>query len=274
MKISTKTLADFLGAEHEGDNIEITGVNSIDRADHKELTFCVYDDPKWFERTSAEAIVSLSELSFEPNNTLIKVNNPKLGFIKIIEEFFREKPNSTKIHTSAVIGEEVEIGDQCDIGPHVHIRGKVTIGDRCTIKSGASIGGDGSGYLEGENGELVKQMYQGKVIIEDDVEIGANSVIDRGDFEETIVGKGTKIDDLVHISHDTVVGKHTMINRGCSTSGTVKIGDHVTMHPHATIAPHIEVEDRAEIGMNSTVLDDVKAGTTVVGSPAKIIRSD
>ncbi|WP_083902464.1 DapH/DapD/GlmU-related protein [Natronorubrum sulfidifaciens] len=274
MRISTCELADFLDAEHAGDPIEIMGVNSIDRADQHELTFCVYDDPKWFERTSAEAVVSLSDLSFEPDATLIKIDDPQLGFIKIVDEFFRERPDSMEIHPSTVIGDDVEIGNRCEIGPHVHIRGDVTIGDRCIIKSGASIGGDGSGYVENENGRLVKQIYQGKVIIEDDVEIGANSVIDRGDFEETIVEQGTKIDDLVHLSHDTVVGKHTMINRGCSTSGTVTIGDHVTLNPHSAIAPHVEVGDRAEVGMNSTVLDNVEAGTTVVGSPAKVINSD
>ena len=117
-------------------------------------------------------------------------------------------------------------------------------------------------------------MYQGNVIIEDNVEIGSNSVIDRGDFEETIVGQGTKIDDLVHLSHDTVIGKNTMINRGCSTSGTVTIGDHVTLHPHAAVAPHVQIGDRAEVGMNSTVLKDVDPETTVVGSPAEVIRSN
>jgi len=274
MEISTSELADYLDAKHEGEPVIIKGVNSIDRADQHELTFCVYDDPRWFARTSAEAIVSPINLDFEPDSTLIKYDDPKLGFIKIVDKFFRERPDSTEIHPSAVIGEDVEIGNQCEIGPHIHIRGDVTIGDRCIIKSGASIGGDGSGHVENENGHLIKQIYQGKVIIEDDVEIGANSVIDRGDFEETIVKRGTKIDDLVHLSHDTIVGKHTMINRGCSTSGTVTIGDHVTLNPHAAIAPHVEIGDRAEVGMNSTVLDDVEAGATVVGSPAKVIDSN
>ena len=274
MELSTYELAEFLGAEHEGSPVEIMGVNSIDRADQHELTFCVYDDPEWFTRTSAEAVVSLSDLSFEPDATLIRVDDPRLGFIKIVNEYFREQPESTEIHPSAVIEGNVKIGDKCEIGPHVHIQGDVTIGDRCIIKSGASIGGDGCGYIESEDGCLVKQIYQGKVIVEDDVEIGANSVIDRGDFEETIVKQGTKIDDLVHLSHDTVVGEHTMINRGCSTSGTVTIGDHVTLHPHAAIAPHVEIGDRSEVGMNSTVLNDVEPRTTVVGSPAKVINSD
>ena len=274
MQLSTRELAEFLRAEHEGESVDITGVNSIDRADQDELTFCVYDDQKWFDRTSAAAVVTLSDLSFEPDVTTIKLDDPRLGFIKIVDEYFRDRPTTTEIHSSAVIGDGVEIGDQCEIGPHVHIRGDVTIGDRCTIKSGASIGGDGCGYVEDENGNLVKQIYKGEVIIEDDVEIGSNTVIDRGDFEETIVRAGTKIDDLVHLSHDTVVGKHTMINRGCSTSGTVTIGDHVTLHPHAAIAPNVTVEDRAEVGMNSTVLDDVEAETTVVGTPAEPIGSD
>lgn len=274
MSISTRELADFLDAEHEGTPTEITGVNSLDRASEGELTFCVYDEPKWFKETSAEAVVTLSELSFDPEITILKLDDPRLGFIKIVEEYFRERPETTEIHPTAVIGDEVEIGNQCGIGPHVHIRGDVTIGDRCKIKSGTSIGGDGCGYVEDEDGYLVKQIYQGKVIIEDDVEIGSNCVIDRGDFEETIVGKGTKIDDLVHLSHDTVIGKHTMINRSCSTSGTARIGDHVTLHPHAAIAPNVSVGDRAEVGMNSTVLEDVERGATVVGSPAEVVSSE
>lgn len=272
MSITTVELANFLDADHKGAPTEIVGVNSLDRAGEGELTFCVYDEPKWFEETSAEAVVTLPELSFNPDITILEIDDPRLGFIKIVEEYFRERPETTEIHPTAVIGDEVKIGNQCEIGPHVHIRGDVTIGNRCTIKSGTSIGGDGCGYVEDEEGNLVKQIYQGEVIIKDDVEIGSNCVIDRGDFEETIVGKGTKIDDLVHLSHDTVIGKDTMINRGCSTSGTARIGDNVTLHPHAAIAPNISVGDRAEVGMNSTVLEDVEEGNTVVGSPAEVVN--
>lgn len=274
MEVSTQELANFLGAEHDGNPTIIEGVNSLDRAGEGELTFCVYDEPKWFEETSAEAVVTLTDLSFEPEMTTLKLEDPRLGFIKIVDEYVREQPEVTDIHPTAVIGDEVEIGEKCRIGPHVHIRGKVTIGNRCTIKSGTSIGGDGCGHVEDEDGYLVKQIYQGKVIIEDDVEVGSNCVIDRGDFEETVVGRGTKIDDLVHLSHDTVIGNHTMINRGCSTSGTVRIGNHVTLHPHAAIAPNVSVGDRAEVGMNSTVLKDVQKETTVVGSPAKPVNPE
>lgn len=274
MTLNTEVLADFLDAEHEGEPVRITGVNSIDRADEDELTFCVYDDPKWFEKTSARAVVTLPDLSFDPDITILEIADPRLGFIKIVDEFFRHRQDTTQIHPTAVIGENVQIGKRCEIGPHVYIRGDVIVGNRCTIKSGTSIGGDGVGYVKDEDGILIKQIYQGKVIIKDDVEIGSNCVIDRGDFEETIVGEGTKIDDLVHLSHDTVIGKHTMINRGCSTSGTTTIGNHVTLHPHAAIAPHVSVGDHSEVGMNSTVLEDVEEGVTVVGSPAEVVGSN
>lgn len=171
----------------------------------------------------------------------------------------------TLIGAGAVIGPNVHIGRDCAIGANASIS-HALIGDRVTIHSGCAIGQDGFGFVMGATHRKAPQI--GRVIIQDDVEIGAGTTIDRGGVRDTVIGEGSKIDNLVQIGHNVSIGRHCIIVAQCGISGSVVLGDYVVLAGRVGIADNIKVGEGAMIGAGSGVLSDIPAGEKWLGFPA------
>ena len=182
----------------------------------------------------------------------------------------------TEIHPSVTIGRGSTVGTDCVIYAGVHIYPEMTIGDRVILHSGVVIGADGFGYTREpmpapDSNEPVRHRkirQVGRVVIADDVEIGANTTIDRATLTATRVGRGTKIDNLVTIGHNATVGRHCIIIGQAGVSGSTTLGDYVTIAGQAGLAGHIHVGSRAVVGAQSGVTKDVPESGVVLGSPA------
>lgn len=174
------------------------------------------------------------------------------------------------IGANAVIGPDVRIGRNCSIGNNVGVSNAL-IGNRVIIHGGAQIGQDGFGFALGMKGHL-KVPQVGRVIIQDDVEIGAGSTIDRGANRDTVIGEGTKIDNLVQIAHNVVVGRHCIIVSQVGISGSCEIGDFVAIGGQAGLAGHLRIGVGAQIAASSGVMNDVPAGQKWGGAPAQPLR--
>jgi UDP-3-O-[3-hydroxymyristoyl] glucosamine N-acyltransferase len=173
----------------------------------------------------------------------------------------------TCIGANAVIGADVRIGRNCAIGAGATLI-HVLVGDRVVIHPGARIGQDGFGYVPGPGGHL-KVPQVGRVIIQDDVEIGANTAIDRGASRDTVIGEGTKVDNLVQIGHNCVIGRHCIIVAQTGISGSVTLGDYVMLGARVGLVDHISVGEGAQIGAAAGVMNDVPPGARWMGAPAK-----
>jgi len=271
-KISSIKIAEYMDIGHDGEEIYVTQVGSLGSADNCSLAFCVYDDDSYIQSTNAGAVICLPELSKVEGVTQLRSSNPRLKFAQVVNMFFTEWPENTIIHPTATVADDAEIGNKCIVGPNVYIAPGVTIGDSCKIQAGTSIGGEGFGFSGGEDGELYGQVHKGGVVIGDQVEIGSNCSIDRAVFDSTIIGSGTKMDNLIHIAHNVDIGEDVWIADTAAIQGSVTIGDRVRIHPNSSIANHVTVERDAEIAMNAGVLNDVPANHTVAGTPAKAIE--
>jgi UDP-3-O-[3-hydroxymyristoyl] glucosamine N-acyltransferase len=182
--------------------------------------------------------------------------------------------NRTEIHAGATVGARARIGADCVLHAGVHVYHDVEIGDRVVLHSGSVIGADGFGYLTEPTGDpdepvrhrKIRQV--GRVVIEDDVEIGANATIDRAALSETRVGRGTKIDNLVTVGHNTTIGRHAILIGQSGIAGSTTLEDYVTVAGQAGVAGHVTIGHGATIGAQAGVTKNVPPGTVVLGSPA------
>jgi UDP-3-O-[3-hydroxymyristoyl] glucosamine N-acyltransferase len=215
----------------------------------------------------------------------ILVDDPKLSFIKIATKLFVNE-GEAGIHKTSVVHPEAKIADNVYIGPHCYI-GKVTImenvrimgnntildntyiGRNVIINPGTVIGGEGFGYSRDKDKTLKKFPHFGGVIIEDDVEIGSNTSIDRGTLGNTIIRKGTKIDNLVHVAHNVDIGEHCLIIANSMLGGSLKIGPYSWIAPSASILNNITLGKEVTVGMGAVVVKSVEDGVTVAGIPAR-----
>jgi UDP-3-O-[3-hydroxymyristoyl] glucosamine N-acyltransferase len=180
---------------------------------------------------------------------------------------FAKIGSGTLIGAHVVIGEHVRVGSDCAIGAHCTIT-HAHLGDRVVIHPGCNIGQDGFGYVSSDEGH-VKIPQVGRVVIHGDVEIGSGTRIDRGGMRDTVIGEGTKIDNLCQIGHNCIVGRHCIIVAQSGLSGSVTIEDFVVLGPRTGIIPHITVGKGATLASRSTVYDNVPAGEVWGGFPAK-----
>ena len=181
-----------------------------------------------------------------------------------------------EIGTGSVVGANAVIGHDVRIGRNCHVAANATLihcllGNRVIIHSGTRIGQDGFGFAMGPKGHL-KVPQIGRVVVQDDVEIGANCTIDRGANRDTVIGEGTKIDNLVQIAHNVVVGRHCVIVSHAGVSGSTVLGDFVVLAGQAGVTGHLKIGSGAQIGAQAGVMEDVPAGARIVGSPAKPVR--
>ncbi len=293
----------------ENESIAIERVASLAEAGPGDIAF--YGNSKYLpalRATQASAVLVPHGCGEQISPALVWVANPSAAFAAILEKFAPppiEFP--TGIHATAVIapsaridssasigafavvepgasigprtligahgyvGHEAAIGDDCVLFPRVTIRERCRIGSRVQIHSGAVIGADGFGY-EFQGGRHVKIPQTGIVQIDDDVEIGANTTIDRARFGRTWIQTGAKIDNLVQIAHNVRVGAHTIICAQAGISGSTRIGSHVTLAGQSGIVGHLEIGDGAIVAAQTGLSRNLKAGDIVCGSPARPIQ--
>ncbi len=176
----------------------------------------------------------------------------------------------TRVAAGAVVGYRVAIGRDCYIGPQSTVTNAL-VGDRVTLHAGVRIGQDGFGYAMGRQGHL-KVAQIGRVVIQDDVEIGANSTIDRGALKDTVIGEGSKIDNLVQIGHNVIIGRHCVIVAQTGISGSTELGDFVVMGGQSGTAGHIKLGNGVQIAGTAHPIKDVPAGGRIGGTPGRPLK--
>lgn len=276
----------------KADGKYFTNTKPIQEANEESLVWVkanMRDKEKIIPETKARILICDKSIKIEDDWTqykcFIMVENPKLVFLRIVSNLLVEKiefgiHSTAFIHPEAKLAKGVYIGPfvyigRCEIGEntiihgHCHLYDGITIGKNVTIHSGTVIGADGFGYERNEAGELEKFPHLGGVIIEDNVEIGANTCIDRGSLGNTHLKTGAKIDNLVHIAHNVVVGKHSIVIALAMIGGSTKIGDYSWVSPSAALLNGLVLGDKTTIGMGAVLTKDVPDGETWAGSPAK-----
>lgn len=198
-------------------------------------------------------------------------NNIYMGAFAFIGKNSKIGEN-TKIYPQVFIGENVTIGDDCIIYAGVKIYDDVVVGNRCILHAGAVIGSDGFGFAQQENGDYKKIPQIGNVILEDDVDIGANTTIDCGTMGSTIIRKGSKIDNLVQIAHNCEVGENNVFAAQTGLAGTTKVGNNCKFGGQVGLAGHLTIGDNVMIGAQSGVAKSVKSNQIILGSPAMSIK--
>lgn len=219
---------------------------------------------------------------------LIAVPDPKIALALIGNHFFVDKI-APSIHSTAIIDPEAEIGDNVYVGPHtvigkakigsgtvidsnVRIFDDVIMGSNCNIKAGAVLGGAGFGFEKDKNGNRFRFPQIGALIMGNDVEVGANTCIDRGALSDTIIGNHVKINNLCHIAHNNVIGDNVEITGCVNISGGNIIEDNVWISPNASLVGYLHIGKNAVVGMGAVVVKDIPNGETWVGNPARKLK--
>lgn len=279
-----KNIADLIGAQIIGDeNFPVLGTNEIHRVKAGEIVFV--NHPKYYDKAlNSEATIILIDkvVDCPEGKALLVSDDPFRDFNKINTHFTRiynfteelhdiEVGDGTRIHPSAVIGNEVKIGKNCIIFPNVVIGDRTIIGDNVIIQSGTVLGGDAF-YYRKLNGNFDRLISVGNVIIEDNVEIGNNCTIDRGVTDSTIIGEGSILDNLIQIGHDTIIGKKVLIASLAAIAGCCVIEDEVTVWGQVGIASGNRVGKGAVLLGKTGVNKDLEGGKTYFGQLAEEFR--
>ncbi|QKF92230.1 UDP-3-O-(3-hydroxymyristoyl)glucosamine N-acyltransferase [Campylobacter sp. CCUG 57310] len=287
----------ILEIEFKGNDFEVTALNSLANAKSSELSYCDGEKNAKFISNSKAAAILISEnlKEFVPSDTrAIIVENAHLAFAILskffAKELFASSPKETQISPSAKVmqnvyigsgvtvgegsvlmpgvflGDNVKIGKNCILHPNVVVYNDCVIGDECHINANAVIGSDGYGYAHTKTGEHIKIYHNGNVILEDFVEIGACTTIDRGVFEPTIIKRHTKIDNLVQIGHNCELGQGCLIVAQTGLAGSTKLGRNVVMGGQSGTAGHLKVGDFAQIAARGGVGKNIEGGKKYAGA--------
>ena len=299
-------IANLLGGELIGDgNVDIHDVAEYERASPKDLSY-VESAKKLSAHSDAGALIVPQGL--ETNRPSISTQNPRLSFARAVSLFRPPRKFQPGIDAQASIsdtarigdgayvgpfaslaggaavgdgsyigagvhvGENVSIGSGCFIHPNCVLYAEVEIGSRVILHAGVVVGADGFGYIPDEDGRIFKYPQTGRVVIEDDVEIGANTTIDRATLRETRIGRGTKIDNLVQIAHNVVIGEDCILASQVGIAGSVKIGRGVMMGGRVGVVDHVEIGDGAKLGADTGVLQSLEGGKVYMHNPAAEVR--
>lgn len=308
MNLTVKEIAQLVGGEVSGEtSTVIASVASLRNAGTRDLT---YADEKFYDQIlqSQAGCVIVREGRF-PEKTVIRVPNPKLAFARAATMLLKTEERQRSIHSTAVVAHDVviginvtigpgaviesgaaigdysvieagcyvgrnsRVGESCTIYPRVVIYQNVAVGNRVIIHAGAVIGADGFGFVR-DNSTYVKFPQVGRVIIEDDVEIGANTCVDRGSLETTILRRGVKLDNLVQIAHNVEIGENTVIAAQTGISGSSRIGAQSIIGGQAGIGEHATLDPGTVLGGQAGVLNSkhVKGGGVLWGTPARPLK--
>jgi UDP-3-O-[3-hydroxymyristoyl] glucosamine N-acyltransferase len=305
MSFTTAEIARKIGGEVVGDTTAVLkGFAPAESARAGDLTFAENED--YFaraEKSAATAIIADQRFT-STAKILIRVPNARLAFAKAMALFFPERTYAAGIHPTAVVAASAKVDASAHLGPHCVVGERVTIGAksilqacvsvgddtklsnevnlfpnvtiyprteigaRVRIHAGTVVGSDGFGYVL-DGGVHLKVPQIGNVIIGDDVEIGANVTIDRGALGPTVIGKGTKIDNLVQIAHNVEIGEGSIIISQVGISGSTKLGKYVILAGQAGLAGHLKIGDQAIVAAQSGVMHDIPDGGKWLGSPAQ-----
>ncbi len=283
-KIPVKQIAELIGARIVGDDSqEATGINEIHKVEPGDLVFV--DHPKYYEKclkSPASFIIINQEVEQTFGKTLLICENPFEAYLSIVRHFRPYQPQDTPISSTAVIGKNTTImpgvfighhtviGDDCIIHPNVTIYNNCIIGNNVVIHSGTVLGADAFYFNTKKNREVwFKKMEScGRVVIEDDVEIGANCCIDRGVTHDTRISRGTKLDNLVQLGHDVVIGKNCLIASQVGIAGATTVGNGVSIWGQAGINKTISIGDNAIILGQTGVVSSLEGNKAFWGTPA------
>jgi len=308
MSVPIGEIVEFVDGSYAGPrDLEIAGVAPLSAAGDGQLSFL--SNPKYAPQlatTGAGAILVSKSLEGD-DRRFIRVDDPYFSLARVVARWFAKRPAPIGVSPQAAvspsarlgknvavgaftsIGDDVTIGDDtviypnvtiepgttigsdCVVYPQVSIYNGTKIGDRCVIHSGVVIGSDGYGFAT-HGGRHHKIPQVGIVRIEDDVEIGAGTTIDRAALGETVIGEGTKIDNLVQIAHNVRVGKHCLLVAQVGIAGSTELGDYVVVAGQSGFAGHLKIGSGVQVAAKSAVLDDVPDNTKVMGIPAVPFR--
>lgn len=296
------------GEVHGDPHALITGFAPADSAKHGDLTFAETDAYFVAAEASAASAILVAGDRKSATKTLIRVRNARVAFAKVLPLFFGEPvlegqrhptaviPNSSSVDETAYIGPHCVIGEHCTIGPRAALLGGNHLGDHCIVgadtklfpnvvlyarthvgqrvrlHAGCVIGSDGFGYVF-DAGAHQKVLQVGHVIIGDDVELGANTTVDRGAIGATVIGKGTKVDNLVQIAHNVHIGEHGIIVAQAGIAGSTKLGNYVVLGGQVGLAGHLKLGNQVTVAAQSGVMHDIPDGEKWLGSPAQPDRT-
>lgn len=308
MELTPQLIASMIGGRVEGDaNVRLTGFAKIEEASPGTVTFIANPKYAHFiYETKASAVIVSDDFKTdeEISPVLIRVKDPYVALADILNEIERSKPRKRGIEQPCYIAEGVDIPDDAYIGAFAYIGSNVklgkgvqifpqtyvgdgvkigagsvvrsgvriyegcVIGERCTLHSGCVIGADGFGFAPRPDGTYEKIPQIGNVVLEDDVEIGANTTIDRATFGCTRVGKGTKLDNLIQVAHNVEIGKGNVFAAQVGVAGSTKIGDYNQVGGQVGFAGHIHVGSMNEIGAQSGIPSSIGDKKRIIGYPA------
>ncbi|MEN9574853.1 MAG: UDP-3-O-(3-hydroxymyristoyl)glucosamine N-acyltransferase [Verrucomicrobiota bacterium] len=309
MPYTVADIAHHVRGEILGDSTApITGFAPADSAKRGDLTFAETDAYFAAAEASAASAILIAGDRTSATKTLIRVKNARVAFAKVLPLFFAEAtlegqrhptaviPKTSFVDETAYIGPHCVIGEHCSIGPRAALLGGNHLGDNCTVgadtklfpnvvlyarthvgqrvrlHAGCVIGSDGFGYVF-DSGAHQKVLQVGHVVIGDDVEIGANTTVDRGAIGATVIGKGTKIDNLVQIAHNVQTGDHCIIVAQAGIAGSTKLGNYVVLGGQVGIAGHLKIGNQVTIAAQSGVMHNIPDGEKWLGSPAQPDRT-
>ena len=290
MQFTAKQIADFIGGRVEGnENATVSTFAKIEEGQEGAITFL--SNPKYtpyiYETKASIVLINEDVVLEKPvNTTLIRVKNAYECVAKLLQMYAASLPKKTGVHPLAFVAESAQIGKDVYIGPFTYVGEGVKIGDgsiinpnvtiydgcqigkHVTIHAGSVIGADGFGFAPNTEGyEKIPQL--GIVIIEDDVEIGANTCIDRSTMGQTVIHKGVKLDNLIQVAHNCEIGENTVMSAQVGMAGSTKIGSWCMVGGQAGFAGHIHVADKTMVGAQCGVISNTKGnGENLIGSPA------
>jgi UDP-3-O-[3-hydroxymyristoyl] glucosamine N-acyltransferase len=306
--LTAQAVADLVGGRLLGDGaVLLSAIGPLDRAGPDALSLAISDRyAEELRHSRAGAVLVPDRLADAPagSSTRIVVKDPYASLVRVIGAMFPAAPAPPGVDPTVRLGPGVELGAEVSIGPFSVLGAGVRMGPRChlaervslgagvvvgadsligpgavcypgsrlgsrvVLKAGAVIGGDGFGYLSSAAGHS-RIPHVGGCILEDEVEVGSHSCVDRGSIDDTVVGRGTKLDNLVHVGHNVRIGARCLLMAGVGVAGSTRLGDDVILAGHVGVTDHLTIGDRARVAAKSAVFGDVAAGTSISGHPAR-----